>query len=114
MCRVRRWGKRLVRGAIVLCIATAGHWRAARAEDLDHDEDGWHPARFELSVGAQAFRDAWALYTGMTAAPLGGLDGGWSAPAGGRRLRRLHLQRGAGQSGVGSRIREFEGEDGVR
>lgn len=106
---MRRWGKRLVRGAIALCIATAGHWQTARAEDLDHDEDGWHPARFELGVGAQAFRDAWALYTGVTAAPFGGLG------SDGLRLRAVggygaYTYSGRRAAGVGSRIREFEGE----
>jgi hypothetical protein len=93
-----------------MCIATIGHWAEARGDDRDAHADGdGGPARFELSAGAQAFRNAWALYTGVTAAPLGGLD------TEGLRVRAVggygaYTYSGRRAAGTGSRLVEFEGE----
>jgi hypothetical protein len=93
-----------------VCIAAAGHWAEARAGDREaHADDDGGPARFELSVGAQAFREAWALYTGVTAAPLGTLH------AEGLRVRAVggygaYAYSGRRAAGTGSRLVEFKGE----
>jgi hypothetical protein len=62
-----------------------------------------------LSAGAEAFRHAWSLYTGATAAPLGGLD------ADGLRVRAVggygaYAYSGRRTAGTGSRIVRFEGQ----
>jgi hypothetical protein len=94
---------------MALCVATAAHTLAANAEGLGHHDDDWQGRRLELNVGAQAFRHAWSLYSGVTAAPMGGLGedglrvravGGYGAYSyGGRRA-----------TGAGSRFAEFDGE----
>ena len=113
---VGRWGERLVWGAIIWCIATAGHWGAASADSPDQRDDDWHqgdaappPARFEMGAGAQAFSHAWSLYTGVTAAPFAGLD------RDGVRLRAAggygsYHYTGRRAVGVSSRIVKFKGE----
>jgi Cellulose biosynthesis protein BcsS len=108
-------GARLVWGAILWGIATVVHGGAAHAQafGLDDprlsDEAGPRGFRFEASAGAQTFVDAWALYTGVTAAPFGSLDrdGVRVRAVGGYGAYRYSGPRAAG---VGSRIVAFRGE----
>jgi hypothetical protein len=78
---VRRCDGRLISGAIACCVAAAGFWAEARAEDREHPEDAWgqteitpSASHFELWAGSQAFKHAWSLYTGVTVAPLAAIE----------------------------------------
>ena len=115
MYRVRRWQARLAWCAIIVCIATAGHWQSANADGpppadgdwLDGDTSPDH-ARLEMDAGGQGFSHAWSLYTGMTAAPFAGLD------QDGLRLRAVggygaYAYSGPRALGTGSRVVEFNG-----
>ena len=81
MCGVDHFRTRLAFGAILWCTAaTVTHCGAAHAQGYGlaglwlQDEAGPRGFRFEMNAGAQAFGDAWSLYSGVTAAPFAALD----------------------------------------
>ena len=102
-------------GATAFCVAAAGFCGTPRADDRGEAETDWAPtdtiptsAHFELSAGAQAFRHAWSLYSGVTAAPFS------SVQQDGTRLRAIvgygtYSYSGRRAVGVGSETVEFKG-----
>jgi len=66
MHRVGRQGGRLIcAAAVAAALAAGGPARQAAAEGAS--------SHFEMWTGAEAFRRVWSLYTGATAAPVGGI-----------------------------------------
>ena len=115
MYRVRRRGGRLFLGAVAFCIAAAGAFGAPRADDSDGAKTDRsqsaiapNPPRFEMWAGAQAFGQAWSLYSGVTTAPFS------SIRQDGMRLRMVggygaYGYFGRRAVGAGSTTVEFEG-----
>jgi hypothetical protein len=104
---------RLILGALAASLAawpcsraSAGDWADDWLWQLDH---GSATPRFEMWVGAQAIAHAWSLYSGVTAAPFGGIR------QDGLRLRAVagygaYTYSGPRAVGQGSRVFTFRGE----
>lgn len=115
MYRVRCCSGRLVLGAIACSIVAGGLCAPARADDRGGSESDWGQfdngptsAHFELWAGAQAFRHAWSLYSGVTAAPFSSIE------QDGMRVRFVggygaYSYSGRRAAGVGSETVHFNG-----